>query len=127
MKEIAKLPSERKMWILRKFYGGQGGALPPTDPRILAMTPEQIELEFEHMLLDRAEKGEGNVYTDDGYEDYDNDTDEVDNKLSDMPTFGREASDPHAGQEYKLPKNAEISNEDEWEEVEIDRLEPSDR
>jgi hypothetical protein len=110
------------MWALRKFYGGQGGALPPTDPRILAMTPMQVNLEFEHIMLDQIAKGD-KVYTDDDYEEYDNDTDEVDNKLSDMPTFGREASDPYAGRENELPKSAEIDNEDEW--VEVGEIDPS--
>lgn len=122
MREIAKLPNERKMWMLRKFYGGQGGAIPPTDPRFLAMTPEQIDYEFEHILLDKAEQGEGNSYTDEGFEEYDNETDEVDKKLSDMPVFGREASDPHAGHEYVVPKSDVVINDDEWEDVEINDI-----
>lgn len=102
------------MWALRKFYGGQGGALPPTDPRIMEMTMTQIDLEFHHIMLDRQESGD-NVYTDDGYDDYEKDTDEVDSQLSDMPVYGREAADPHAGQ-------AETTNDTEWEDVEIDDL-----
>lgn len=108
------------MWMLRKFYGGNGGALPPTDPRILAMTHEQIDYEFQHMLIDQEERGEGNAYQDDQYEQYDEDTDKVDDKLSDMPVYGREASDPHAGMEMALPKKAETIDENEWVEVEID-------
>lgn len=107
------------MWMLRKFYAGNGGALPPTDPRMLAMTPQQVELEFQHIMLDKAERGD-NVYSDAGYDDYEKETDEVDSKLSDMPAYGKEAADPHAGHVVVPSKQAEIHNEDEWEEVEID-------
>lgn len=121
LKEIAKLPSERKIWLLRKFYGGNGGALPPTDPRILAMTREQIELEFQHMLLDQNQKdGNQEYFVDEGFEDYDKETEDTDNRLSEMPKFGSEASDPNKGVK-DLPKpETEINNEDEWEDVEID-------
>ncbi|MGF6354074.1 hypothetical protein ABIE27_001984 [Paenibacillus sp. 4624] len=80
MKTIAKLPQERKLWILRKYvYGG----LPPTDPRILAMTPEQIDLEFEHMEIDRkAKEGKSEEYDDPEFDDWLNETEEEDGKLS---------------------------------------------
>lgn len=71
------------------------------------------------MLIDKEERGEGDAYQDDQYEEYENETDEIDNNLSDMPVFGREASDPHAGHE-RLTKKAESIDEDEWEVVEID-------
>jgi len=88
LQEIAELPSERKLWTLRKFYAGNGGCLPPTDPRILSMTPEQIDLEFTHMAVDQrlSDEASGNkVYEDAEYENYDKDTDDMDDKLSDMP------------------------------------------
>ena len=113
-KEIVRLPSERKMWLLRKFYGGDGGALPPTDPRLLAMTPEQVELEFAHMQYDQQLK-KGQTYEDDEFEDYDKETDADDSLLSEMPTLRMDA---------EPPKSVEIDNlPDEWEDVEIDDFE----
>lgn len=118
--ELANLPSERKLWNLRKFYGGNGGCLPPTDPRILNMTPEQIDLEFSHMLLDQKLKnGNKEVFEDAEYEGYDEDTDKFDSKLSDMPTFGSEV-DPHHALTVKDQK------EDDWEDVETDDFYPSE-
>jgi hypothetical protein len=81
------------------------------------MTPEQIDLEFEHIAIDKAlaDKASGkNVYVDDGYEDYDKETEEVDSKLSDMPKFTSEV-DPYVG----MVKSQE-QNEDDWEDVETD-------
>lgn len=119
------------MWLLRKFYGGEGGCLPPTDPRILAMTPEQIELEFMHLEIDKRIKdgGSGQYYVDDSYSEYDDESEDEDKNLSEIPTFGTEASDPYKGMENSgLPKSVEINdNPDDWEDVEIDDFEAYDR
>ena len=96
LREIANLPALRQMWALRKFYGN----LPPTDPRILSMTPEQVELEFMHMVLD-AEAKDGKVYTDPEYDKYDEET-----EIEDNPERS----------ESLLPS-------DDWVDVEIDDLE----
>src|SRR5690606_23252584 len=81
IRKIAQLPDQRKLWQLRKIYAGNGGILPPTDERILRLTPEQIALEFEHLKLDKEENGEGAYYTDDAYEEYDKQTDEEDSNV----------------------------------------------
>jgi hypothetical protein len=100
------------MWTLRKFYAGNGGCLPPTDERILRMTPEQIDLEFAHIAIDRkiANKASGAVsYEDDEYDAYDEETDTNDSRLSDMPVFESEI-DPYRRQE----------KEGDWVDVETD-------
>lgn len=79
------------------------------------MTPEQIDLEFAHIALDKKLKGKsegGQVYEDEEYEKYDKETEEVDSRLSDMPVFTSEV-DPY------MVKNQE-QNEDDWEDVETD-------
>lgn len=123
---MAKLPNARKMWLLRKLYAGNGGILPPTDPRILAMTEQQIDLEFEHFLLDKEEREtaskEGKEqYEDDGYEDYDKETDEKDDRLFWEPP-GRGNTVAHKTT-VNLPKPEIKANEGEWEDVEIDDFE----
>lgn len=97
--------------MLRRFYGGMNGALPPTDPRILALTAQQIDLEFELMRVDKARK-EGNkeVFEDDTFDDYDKETEEVDSRLSD-PVLPDEVP-------QTLPKTTTEYTENEWEEVE---------
>lgn len=110
-REIVKLPSERKMWELRKYYGGRNGALPPTDPRILAMTPELVELEFEHMAYDQQLK-KGEVFEDDEYGKYEEETEADDMLLSDIPTLGMDV---------EVPAGVEIDSiQGEWVDVEID-------
>jgi hypothetical protein len=101
------------MWVLRKYlYNG----IPPTDPRILAMTDELIDLEYAHMELDKQLKGGKEEYEDPDYEDYDKETDETDAQLSyeyDMP----------ASEDVK-PTAIEPDEEDDgdWEDVETDDL-----
>lgn len=60
--------------MLRRIYGGTGlgGAiLPPTDPRILALTDHQIEIEFEQFeQAGLFEKDNKEAYKDDEFEDY---------------------------------------------------------
>ncbi|KAF6569101.1 hypothetical protein G9G53_22700 [Paenibacillus sp. EKM206P] len=94
------MPSERKLWLLRKYaYGG----VPPTDPRILAMTDEQIELEFAHLDLDRkARDGKGEDYDDPEFDEWENETEEADSKLS---------------YDYTAPKTP-AEELDDWEDVE---------
>ncbi|MGG1673515.1 hypothetical protein ACIFOE_23315 [Paenibacillus sp. NRS-1783] len=94
------MPSERKLWILRKYaYGG----IPPTDPRILAMTDEQIELEFAHMELDRkARDGKSEEYDDPEFDEWEKEAEEADSKLS---------------YDYVAPTE-KPDNPDDWEDVE---------
>lgn len=95
-----QLPLERKLWILRKYvYGG----LPPTDPRILAMTPEQVELEFAHMAFDKkANSPTAEEYNDDEFEQWNREIDEIDSKLS---------------YDYK-PRQALQPDPNDWEDIE---------
>ncbi len=80
------------------------------------MTPEQIELEFEHMAYDQALK-KGEVFEDEEFEEYDRETEADDMLLSDMPTLGQ---DVQSG----LPKSVETNKiPDEWVDVEIDDYE----
>lgn len=105
------------MWMLRKFYGGNGGAIPPTDPRLLAMTPELIELEFEHMSIDTQKKSGGEAYQDEGYEDYERESDSTDSLSTDTPEgYGGDNSDPHHG--LTLPPEA--PEDSEWLEMDMD-------
>lgn len=111
LREIANLPSERKTWYLRKFYAGNGGCLPPTDPRILALTPEQIDLEFTHMILDKeAKETNKQVYVDDDYDNYDEESEKRDSRTSEIPR--------------SLPK-VENNDDEEWEDVDYED-DPSD-
>lgn len=85
------------------------------------MTNEQVDLEFEHMMIDKAEKdGNTEVFADDDYDNWEDETEGTDSRLSDMPEFGSEESDPHKGLEKQkqLPKPEKQFKEDEWEEVE---------
>jgi hypothetical protein len=116
LKEIANQPQQRKLWRLRKFYAGGMGAIPPTDPRILTMTEQQIDLEFAHMLLDieeREEKdGNGKKYMDESYEAEEAEEERVNQKLYIENDFD----------EDNLRKS-ENTNDGEWEDVEIDDFE----
>ncbi len=75
MKEIAKLPHQRKLWWIRSYY-----RVLPTDERYLNLTPEQIELEFQHYIMDNPDKFK-EVYTDPEYEEWERKTSEEDEKL----------------------------------------------
>lgn len=95
--------------MLRKhLYGG----IPPTDPRILAMTDELIELEMAHLELDRALRdGEKEVYHDPTFEEYDKETEEEDNLLSyeyDVPLVAGDTASEEPG---------DNGNEEDWEDV----------
>ncbi|MFS8214823.1 hypothetical protein [Paenibacillus sp. S29] len=81
------------------MYGG----LPPTDPRILAMTEEQIDLEFEHMEIDRkARDGKSEEYEDPDFDEWARETEEMDSKLS---------------YDYSSPQTP-AEDLDDWEDVE---------
>jgi hypothetical protein len=109
--KIVQLPKERKIWILRRFYAGNGGCIPPNDPRILSMTDEQIDLEYQHIALDKKLKDGGNFFEDDEYDDYDRETEEEDKRLSGL--------DSNSEEDYSNTVRAQ-GNEGEWEDVEID-------
>ena len=84
--------------MLRKYYGN----LPPTDPRILNMTMEQIDLEFHHIQLDvDAKNPETEQYIDEEYEDYE--------KAITVPKYAEDSL-----------LNEISLNEDDWEDVETD-------
>jgi hypothetical protein len=114
LRAIASHPLERRLWRLRKFYGGMSGALPPTDPRILAMTEQQIDLEFMHLLLDKEERDEASgtkVYSDDSYEAEEAEEERIDSKLFIEDDFG---------EPIVLPKSENNDDEGEWEDIETD-------
>lgn len=64
VEEIAKLPNERRLWWFRKLYN-----LPPTDPRFLDVTEEQIQLEWEHYILDNPDLKPTESYYDASFEE----------------------------------------------------------
>lgn len=84
------------------MYGG----LPPTDPRILDMTDEQVELEFIHMELDRkAKEGKSEEYSDPDFDEWDREIEEEDSKLS---------------YEYEPAAMQQPTEDvDDWEDVEL--------
>lgn len=116
------------MWLLRKLYAGNGGVLPPTDPRILSMTPLQVEIELEHFLIDKEEKKKAEKgteeYEDQEFDNYDKETDEVDDRLFWEPGGNGkveyvEPKKPSVT--IDLPKTSEISQKTgDWVDVEID-------
>lgn len=118
VRELAQLPVERKLWSLRKFYAGNGGCLPPTDPRIMNLTDDQIELDVMHIELDRIEKDKeaGNQsYSDEGFEEYEK---EVDNRdKNEYFDFEGEVTPPSEESQYENEED-----DGEWEDVEIDDL-----
>lgn len=80
---------------MRKLYN-----LPPTDPRLHAMTEEQIDLEFEHYKLDHPELFKNETYSDPEYDQWEQEAIEQDSRITPSQT--------------KLP-----IDDEEWEEVEI--------
>jgi hypothetical protein len=109
--EIAKLPDERTLWWVRQLY-----QLPPTDPRLLAMTDEQIMLEREHYLIDHPELKK-EMYRDPEYEEWERKAVAEDSKLNTI----RVNRPPEKSGAAKRHTEAEQSfNSDEWEDVEID-------
>jgi len=71
---MAKQEHIKKMWLIRKLYGsgnlqGKGGILPPTDPRLLDLTDEQIELDLLLYIEDNPDiKKRSDAYKDTEYE-----------------------------------------------------------
>lgn len=81
------------------------------------MTEAQIDLEFEHMKLDKALKDEASgakVYVDEEYERAEEEEARIDAKLYIEDDFEEPEPTP-------LPKS-ENDDEDKWEDVEIDDL-----
>jgi hypothetical protein len=114
---ILRLPKERKLWILRKhIYGG----IPPTDPRILAMTDEQIDMEYAHVQYDKKMKeSNGKDFEDEEFDDYDKETEDDDSMLPDEA----DSLDADATSEVQyVPKNETKHVPEDWEDVEIDDL-----
>ena len=92
------------MWAVRKLYGN----MPPTDPRFLALTNEQIDLDMMHVMLDQQLRdGTTEVYSDETFDEFDKETDEIDNKFTDIPT----------ADDFRIGLSATEVNEDDWEEV----------
>lgn len=78
------------------------------------MTPEQVDLEFAHIAHDRQlADGNKQVYVDEDYEQYDQDTEEQDSRLSGLDSSVKTSE--------AIPKNGETST-GEWKDVEIDYL-----
>lgn len=92
--------------MLRKYvYGG----IPPTDPRILAMTDEQVDLEFEHLDIDaKIRNGKKEEYADPEFEAWNKEMDDTDSKLS-------YEYDPPAGHGERPP--IQDDNEEDWEDM----------
>lgn len=79
----------------------------------MAMTLEQIELEYEFIRNESKQRKEGaDAYEDDEFDKYDEETDNYDKHIShDVPTL-------------ELPKKVESTIPDEWEDVETDAFDP---
>lgn len=113
---MVRLAQERKLWILRKYvYGG----IPPTDPRIISMTDEQVDLEFAHLELDRKlKKGTGEEYADPEFDEWDKEMEDTDAKLS------YEYEPPSSELRESAKPLAKHADDGDWEDVEIDDLDP---
>lgn len=94
---------------MRKLY-----KLPPTDPRFLALTPEQIELEYEHFMLDHPELNKER-YSDPEYDEWEEKTVEEDAQLTEIGSV----------ENYGANSPSRIESLHDWEDVEIDTS-PSD-
>lgn len=103
------MPDQRKLWQIRKLYGN----IPPTDPRFLALTREQIELDLIHNYLDHQTDGKENVYLDEDFEDFDKQSDEYDSKTTDY----YDMSQPYNKPQQPIPPSVKDFTEEEWEEV----------
>lgn len=82
------------------------------------MTPEQIDLEFEHIKYDNVLK-KGEVFEDDEYDSYDEETENVDSMIIDDDDIPMQ----EAKIDNNLPKSIEKEDTDEWDFVEIDEIE----
>jgi|HigsolmetaAR203D_1030402.scaffolds.fasta_scaffold07435_4 hypothetical protein len=85
--------------MLRKhLYGG----IPPTDPRILAMTDEQIELEFAHLELDQMLRNSAKeIFTDPTYEEYEKQVEAEESGANSVPELD----------------SSDTDDSDDWEDV----------
>ena len=97
------------MWWVRKFY-----KLPPTDPRFLAMTTEQMELEWEHYLLDNPDiLKDSEQYKDPEYEKWEQEAAIEDHEMG-------------VSEKRNANKNnglVALDGNEDWEEVEIEIIE----
>ena len=103
------------MWWVRKLY-----QLPPTDPRFLALTPEQIEIEYEHFLLDHPELAKER-YSDPEYDEWENTSAQEDAQIISDYTDEKGSVETY----YGAYRQSGIEPSNEWEDVEID-TNPSD-
>jgi hypothetical protein len=90
--------------------------LPPTDPRFLALTDEQIELDWQHYLLDHPDLAKKDAYIDPEYEEWERKAIEEDSKITytDAERNGSDEKISRAIQEKALD-----SQYSDWEEVPI--------
>ena len=111
--QIAKLPDQRRLWLIRKIYGN----IPPTDPRFLDLTEEQIDLDIMHYQLDlKARNGDNDTYVDDNFEKYDKETDSIDSVATDLTLYTDEKGQiAEAERSYSY---LFADNDSEWEDVE---------
>ena len=85
------------------------------------MTAQQIDLEFQHILLDLEERkkdSDNTVYVDEDYEREEAEEELRDSKLYFEDTFEDDTEEEHYT-DMPLPKS-ENNKEDEWVDVEID-------
>lgn len=117
--KILELPIETKLWILRKYYAGNSGCLPPNDPRIMALTEDQIELELAFIERERKlVKGYGKEHFEDPeYDEFEKEIEEVDSQLSYEYEFPAEETDRTSEVEHHAV------SEDDWVDVETDDYE----
>jgi hypothetical protein len=81
------------------------------------MTDEQIDLEFQHIIIDKQNKDGVVSYEDDEYDKYDEETAEEDERLSDLPrTYDTDTYNDNENDEMVRVQE----NKDDWEDVEID-------
>lgn len=95
---------------MRKLYN-----LPPTDPRFLAMTTEQIELEYQHFLLDNPELAKDEKYSDPDYDNWEQKAIKEDARIS-----VNEKGSAEKMRRTNEKEAIESHSNDEWEEVELD-------
>lgn len=81
----------------------------------MAMTPEQIELEYTHMELDKKASSGTKDFEDEEFDDYDNETEQQDRELTDDTDYEK-----YFG---SAPEKAPSEDDDgydpeDWEEVE---------
>ena len=99
MKLIANSGLQRKLWLIRKLYAGNGGIIPPNDPRIMALTDEEIDLDLTHYMLDNPDKF-AEVFTDSAFGDYE-----------------KALEEEHSTSEVKDKEIPEVNPPVDWEDI----------